>query len=42
MRIDIAQHPVVGLDDLLDLDLDEEIEGVDMLLDQAFDLEKGR
>ena len=42
VRIDIAQHLSVGFDDLLEFDLDEVVEGVDMLLDKTFDLEESR
>ena len=41
MRIDIAEDLAVGLDNLLDLHIDEEIERVDMLFDETFDLEEG-
>ena len=42
IRVDIAQHLSVGFDDLLEFDLDEIVEGVDMLLDKTFDLEERR
>lgn len=32
-------HPVVGLHNLLDLNLNKVVEGVDVLLDQSLDLE---
>lgn len=38
----IAGDPVVCSNDLFDLGLDEEIEGVDVLFDQALDLQKCR
>jgi len=38
--VDVAQNPLVGFDNLLQLHLDEEIERVDVLFDQPFDLEK--
>ena len=41
MRIDIAEDLAVGLDNLLDLHIDEEVERVDMLFDETFDLEEG-
>ena len=42
IRGDITQHLSVGSDDLLEFDLDEVVEGVDMLLDKTFDLEESR
>ena len=38
--VNIASDSVVRLDDLLNLDLDEMIEGIDVLFDQALDLQK--
>lgn len=40
MWFDIAKDLLVGLHDLLDLDFDEEVEGIDMLLDQSLDLQE--
>lgn len=40
--IHIAGHPAVRLDDLLQFHFNEIVEGVDVLLDQAFDFEEGR
>jgi len=40
--VDVAQNPLVGFDDFLQLHPDEEIERVDVLFDQPFDLEECR
>lgn len=39
--VDVGGDLVVGLDDVLDVDVDEMVERVDVLLDEALDLEKG-
>jgi hypothetical protein len=40
--LNIAEDLLIGLDDLFDLDLNEEVKGIYMLLDQPLNLEKGR
>lgn len=40
-RVDVGRDLVVGLDDVLDVGVDKVVEGVDVLLDEALDLEEG-
>jgi len=40
-RVNVGGDHVVSSKDVLEVYIDEIIEGVDMLLDQAFDLQKG-
>ncbi len=42
MGVNIAKHSTVRFNNLLDLDVDEEIEGINVLFDQSFDLQKRR
>ena len=39
-RIDVGRDLGVCLEDVFDVDVNEVVEGVDMLLDETFDLEK--
>ena len=41
-RIGVGSDFVIGLHDLLDVDIDEIIERVDVLLDESLDFEKSR
>ena len=40
-RVDVRGHFGVGFDDVLDVGVDEVVEGVDVLFDEAFDFEEG-
>ncbi len=40
-RVDVGSNFIVCLDDILDVNIDKVIEGIDMLLDETFDFEKG-
>jgi hypothetical protein len=40
--VDVGLDPFVGFEDILNVVVDEEVVRVEMLLDQTFDLEKGR
>lgn len=39
--IDVTENLMIGVDNLLQLDEDEEVEGIDVLLDEPLHLEKG-
>ena len=38
----IAKYGLVGLDDPLEVDIDEEVVGIDVLFDETFHLQKSR
>lgn len=42
MTVNVTRNPLICLHNLLDFMIDEEIEGIDVLLDQALDLEECR
>jgi hypothetical protein len=41
MRIDVGGDTLVGLDDLLQVDINKVVKGINVLFDETLDFEKG-